>query len=90
MQTDMVLEEELSVFHLNQKGAKRRASFYTGLGLSIGASKSTPTVTHFLQQGHTYSNKAAHVIPWTYSNHHTSLNSVLNSVALEYILEFRS
>ena len=31
---------------------------YTGSSLCIGDLKSAPLVTHFLQQGHTYSNKA--------------------------------
>jgi hypothetical protein len=42
----MVLEKELRVLHLDLKTARRRLS------------KPTPTMTHLLQQGHSYSNKA--------------------------------
>jgi hypothetical protein len=66
MQADMVLKEELRVLYLDLKGVRRRQSSASSQeeGLIphwvepehrslIGASKSTPTVTHFLQQGHT-------------------------------------
>jgi hypothetical protein len=45
MQAGMVLEKELKVLHLLSKGTKRRLS------------KPNTTVTHFIQQGHTYFNK---------------------------------
>jgi hypothetical protein len=35
--------------------------------------KPTPTVTHLLQQGHMYSNRALcsnSATPWAYTNHH--------------------
>ena len=51
VQAGMVLEKELRFLHINPKA--------TGSGLSIyETSKPSSTVTHFLQQGHTYSNKA--------------------------------
>ena len=62
MQADLVLDE-LRVLHLDSKEARmvlqavRRLSFHTGQTLSIETSKTIPTVTHFLQQGHTYSDK---------------------------------
>jgi hypothetical protein len=63
----LVLEKELRVLHLDPKAARERTVFHrqleegffhTGQNLSIDASKPTPTVTHILQQGHTYSNIA--------------------------------
>ena len=58
MQADMVLEKELRVLaswsHKQEEGL-----CLTGHGLSIyKSSKPASTVTHFLQQDHTYSNKA--------------------------------
>jgi molecular chaperone GrpE (heat shock protein) len=51
----MALEKELRVLHLVLKGTKRKNSFHMA---RKRVSKPTPTVTHFLQQGYTYSNKA--------------------------------
>ena len=38
--------------------SRRGSPFCTGLSLSIGPQNLPPTVIHFLQQGHTYFNKA--------------------------------
>ena len=46
MQADMVLEKELSVLQLDPQVLERA-------DLSFLTSKPTPTMTHFLQQGHT-------------------------------------
>jgi hypothetical protein len=56
----MVLED-LRALHLIQRqlGAKKRVSSILGWSLSTETSKPTPTVTHFFQQGHTYSNEAS-------------------------------
>ena len=52
--TDMVLEKMLKVLHLDLQATEDS----TGHDLSIYVtSKPTPTVAHFLQQSHTYSNK---------------------------------
>jgi hypothetical protein len=56
MQADRVLEKELRVLHLDLQGAGSNCA--TGQGLSIWDLKAHPLVTCFLQQGHTYSNKA--------------------------------
>ena len=54
VQADMVLEMELRVLHL---AGNRKWSETLGRILSIyEASKPTSTMTHFLQQNHTYSN----------------------------------
>lgn len=53
----MVLEKELRVLHLDLQAAGERLC--TGCSLSTCETlKSAPTVTHFLYQGHIYSNKA--------------------------------
>ena len=53
VQTD-VMEKELRVLHLYLKAPMKKTGFQaTGRVL-----KPTPTVTYFLQHGHTYSNKA--------------------------------
>jgi hypothetical protein len=52
----MVLEE-LRALHPDQKIAEETVS-HTGCSLSIYDLKAHPRVTYFLQQGHTYSNKA--------------------------------
>jgi hypothetical protein len=49
MPADMVLEKELRVLHFDLKAAGNELA---------ETSKLTPMVTDFLQQGHTYSNKA--------------------------------
>jgi len=54
-QADMALEEWI-VLQLDQKAAMRSLSSRQLGGGSL--SKPTPKVAHFLQQGHTYSNKA--------------------------------
>ena len=55
--TDMVLEKELRVLHLDPMTAE--GNCHSRASLSIyETSKSTSTVTHFLKQGHTHSNKA--------------------------------
>jgi hypothetical protein len=53
----MVLKEELRVLHPDPKAAEGSVC-HTEFSLSTGDLKASPTVTHFLQQGHTYSNKA--------------------------------
>jgi hypothetical protein len=50
----MVLEKKLIVLHCNLKATKRRLHPQED---RRKISLTTPTVTHFLQQGHTYSNK---------------------------------
>ena len=78
VQTDMVLEKELRVLHLGVQGAEDTAT--PGLAWAYETTKTTSIVTHFLQQGHTYSNKAKppnNAIPngasikktWLYVNH---------------------
>ena len=61
---DMVLEKELRVTHLDLQATE------SDCGVSIyETSKSTSTVTQFLQQGYTYSNKAIppnSVIPYEF------------------------
>jgi hypothetical protein len=52
MQADMVLERELKLLN------HRRETEPFGLVLSFWDLKTHPLVTHFLQQSHTYSNKA--------------------------------
>ena len=47
--------EEMKVLHLESKGRQEKTGFHVA---RMRVSKPTPTVTHFLQQGHTYSNKA--------------------------------
>jgi hypothetical protein len=44
-----IVQKELRVLHLHLKAAKRLTSGQLGLKVL----KPTPTVTHFLQQGHT-------------------------------------
>ena len=71
--------EELRVPHLDPKAAegdclllaaRRSLWFNTGQSLHIGDLK----VKHFLQEGHTYSNKATHsAIPWGQAFNHKSL-----------------
>ena len=56
MQADMVLEKELRVRYLGLQAAEG-AVYYTGVTRTQETSKPAPIVTHFLQQGHTYSNK---------------------------------
>ena len=51
----MALEMELSVLHLVLKETKRRL---TPKGARRRVLKPSPTVTHFLQEGHTHPNKA--------------------------------
>jgi hypothetical protein len=53
MAADMMLEKELGVLHLDQRQPEGDSKFHTGQSLSIGNLKAHPTVTHFLQQGHT-------------------------------------
>ena len=58
MQADTVLEKELRVLHLDPQAAERRLCATPGTAWVYETSKSTPTVTYFLQQGNTYFNKA--------------------------------
>jgi hypothetical protein len=44
----MVLEKKLRVLPFDRKAARKRFLFHIGQSLSIGASKPTHTVTHFL------------------------------------------
>jgi hypothetical protein len=53
-----MVQEELRVLHLHLK-ATRRKLVPTWLGQRV--SLPAPTVTHFLQQGHTYSNKGKQI-----------------------------
>ena len=55
IQADMVLEKELRILHLDLKAARKKTVFQAS---RRGVSNPTPTMTHFLQQGHTYSNEA--------------------------------
>jgi hypothetical protein len=50
-----MVQEELRVLPLHLKAARRRLGFQAA---RMGILKPMPTVTHLLQQGHTYSNKA--------------------------------
>jgi hypothetical protein len=55
-----MVPEELRVLHLIPKANRRKLA-------PTWLSKPSPTVTHFLQQGHTYSNKAIQpnsATPW--------------------------
>jgi hypothetical protein len=56
MQADMMLEKELRVLHLDLKST-RKYWLLPWAELNHRTSEPTPKVTHFLQQGHTYSNK---------------------------------
>jgi hypothetical protein len=49
--------EELRVLYLDPIVAKRELTLSHWMKLELSTSKSTPSVTHVLQQGHTYSNK---------------------------------
>jgi hypothetical protein len=63
MQTDVGLEE-LRALPLHLKAVSR---ILTSRQLKWGSLKPTPTVTHLIQQGHTYSNRATppnSAIPW--------------------------
>ena len=64
VQADMVLELRAYIF----LGTQQEVNWDTGCGLRVCETlKSASTVTHFLQQGHTYSNKATppnSVIPY--------------------------
>jgi hypothetical protein len=55
MQVDMVLE--LRILHLGPKAAKATVN-QLGISWTYETLKLTPTVTHLLQQGDSYSNKA--------------------------------
>jgi hypothetical protein len=57
MQVDMVLEMELSVLHLDQH-AEEGSCVPPWVELEHRRPQSPPTLTHFLQQGHTYLIKA--------------------------------
>ena len=50
-----MVQEELRVLHLHLKAAKWKTDFQAAM---VRVLKPTPTVTHLLQQGHTYSNRA--------------------------------
>ena len=52
MQADMMLEKELRVLHLDPQAAEGTVS-HTGHSLSTGDLEAHPTVTNFLQEGHT-------------------------------------
>jgi hypothetical protein len=56
IQANMMLEKELRALHLDLKAARRRSLLHLPK-FEHRPSKPTPTVTHFLQQGHTYFNK---------------------------------
>jgi hypothetical protein len=53
----MVLEKEMGVLRLDPKAAEGDWG-YTGHRLSIYKTSKPATMTHFFQQGHTFSNKA--------------------------------
>ena len=75
MQADMVLEKELRVRYLGLQAAEG-AVYYTGVTRTQETSKPAPIVTHFLQQGHTYSNKTTppnSAIPYGQAFKHLSL-----------------
>jgi hypothetical protein len=57
-QTDMMLEKELRVLHLDLQAAE--GDWDTLATIEFMRSQSRPPVTHFPQQGHTYSNKTTH------------------------------
>jgi hypothetical protein len=57
IQIGMVLAKELRVLHLYPKATGRRLALSSWVELMHRTSKPMPTVTHFFQQGHTYSNK---------------------------------
>ena len=78
MQADLVLEEP-RVLYLDPQAAKGDC-VHSGQSLSVGDLKATPTVTHVLQQGHTYSNKTTLLIvplPMGQAFKHTSLGAIL-------------
>jgi hypothetical protein len=100
MKADMVLEE-LRVLHLELKAARRRLSSTSSqeeilvppLGeVAYETLKPTPTVTKFLRQGQTYTNKATppvgqtfkHMSLWgqTYSNYHRPQSEICVSFTL--------
>ena len=56
MQADTVLEKELKILHLDPQAAGRECN--TGQAWASETSEPTHLVTQFLQQSHTYSNKA--------------------------------
>jgi hypothetical protein len=58
MQVGMVLEKELRVLHLDPKAAGGDCVTHWAEPEHIRDLKSVAPVTHFFQQGHTYSNKA--------------------------------
>jgi hypothetical protein len=45
--------EERNSLHIDSKASRRKLKLYTRKSLSIETSNLTPTVTHFLQLGHT-------------------------------------
>ena len=57
MQADLVLEKALRVFAFRLTGNRKYSKTLGGILSIYETSKTTSTVTHFLQQGNTYSNK---------------------------------
>jgi hypothetical protein len=53
IQADVLLEKELGILHIDLKATRRRMSLLHCVELEHRILKATPTVTHFLQQGHT-------------------------------------
>ena len=58
IQADPVLEKEPRVLHLHLQAARRACVPYTVYFEQIRELKAHPTMTHFFQEAHTYSNKA--------------------------------
>ena len=84
----MVLEKELRVLHLDPTAARKGLIFFLyWVELSHRTSKFTPTGTHFLQQSHTFSNKAITLksvssMGQAYSNHHSHYSFSFLSVTV--------
>ena len=74
LQTDG-LEKELRVLHLDLQAAGERPSYTRSSWNIYETTRPTPMVTHFLQQGHTSSNKA---IPTPTRPHHLVLSLFLD------------
>jgi hypothetical protein len=69
----MVLEE-LRILCLDLKVARKGLEFHTGWSLSIEMIRPIPTVTHFLQQGHspwTMHSSTQVYVGQSYPSHHT-------------------
>jgi len=58
IQADMVLEKEIRVLHLDLRAARKKTPHcLPEVELEHKVSKPIPAAVHFLQQGHTYSDK---------------------------------